>query len=100
MARELMPELILMDWQMPVMDGLTATQILKADPATRHIPIIVVTAYAMTAIANARSLLAATSTSPSRSMRSICARRSRVSASVDRIGRAQPWRRGGIEGAG
>ncbi len=48
MARELSPELILMDWQMPVMDGLTATQILKADAATRHIPIIVVTAYAMT----------------------------------------------------
>ena len=46
-ARERRPELILMDWQMPVMDGLTATQILKSDPATRHIPIIVVTAYAM-----------------------------------------------------
>ena len=47
MAREMLPELILMDWQMPVMDGLTATQILKADPATRHIPVIIVTAYAM-----------------------------------------------------
>jgi two-component system cell cycle response regulator DivK len=47
-ARELLPELILMDWQMPVMDGLEATQVLKADPATRHIPIIIVTAYAMT----------------------------------------------------
>ena len=41
------PRLILMDIQMPGMDGLELTRRLKADPATRDIPIIAVTAYAM-----------------------------------------------------
>ena len=41
------PDLILMDIQMPGMDGLTLTRLLKADPATRHIPIVAFTAYAM-----------------------------------------------------
>jgi two-component system, chemotaxis family, chemotaxis protein CheY len=35
--------LILMDWNMPVMDGLTALKTLKANPATAHIPIMMVT---------------------------------------------------------
>ena len=39
-----MPDIILLDIMMPVMDGFTACKILKADPATRHIPIIMVTA--------------------------------------------------------
>jgi two-component system, cell cycle response regulator DivK len=40
------PELILMDMQMPVMDGFQATEALKANAATQHIPIIAFTAQA------------------------------------------------------
>jgi two-component system, cell cycle response regulator DivK len=41
------PDLILMDIQLPVMDGYEATRRLKADPATKDIPIVVVTSYAL-----------------------------------------------------
>lgn len=41
------PDLILMDIQMPVMDGIRALEILKGDPETREIPVVAVTAYAM-----------------------------------------------------
>jgi two-component system cell cycle response regulator DivK len=41
------PDLILMDIQLPVMDGYEATRRLKTDPATKSIPIIVVTSYAL-----------------------------------------------------
>lgn len=41
------PALILMDLQLPGMDGLELTRRLKADPATRDIVVIAVTAYAM-----------------------------------------------------
>jgi two-component system, cell cycle response regulator DivK len=40
------PDLILMDIQMPIMDGYTATRRIKADPALKSIPIIAVTSYA------------------------------------------------------
>ena len=45
MAREQRPDLILMDIQLPGMDGLTATRLLKQDAATRDIPVIAVTSY-------------------------------------------------------
>jgi two-component system cell cycle response regulator DivK len=46
-ARDQQPGLILMDIQLPGMDGLQATALLKGDPATRHIPVIALTALAM-----------------------------------------------------
>lgn len=47
LAREKRPKLILMDIQMPVMDGIAAAGILKSDPITREIPILALTSYAM-----------------------------------------------------
>jgi len=47
MAREQLPDLILMDVQLPGMDGLAATALLKGDPATAQIPVIALTALAM-----------------------------------------------------
>ncbi|MGC9976934.1 MAG: response regulator [Syntrophales bacterium] len=47
MARAKMPDLILMDIQMPVMDGFEAISILKADPVTKNTPTIALTAFAM-----------------------------------------------------
>jgi two-component system cell cycle response regulator DivK len=43
------PDLILMDIQLPAMDGLAATALLKQDPVTAAIPIIALTAMAMKA---------------------------------------------------
>jgi CheY-like chemotaxis protein len=45
--KERRPDLILMDIQLPEVDGLTATRCLKADPATCDIPVVAVTSYAM-----------------------------------------------------
>src|SRR5262245_19423206 len=47
LARELKPDLILMDISLPGIDGLAATARLKADPANRHLPVIALTAHAM-----------------------------------------------------
>src|SRR5436309_9757726 len=46
-ATEELPDLILMDVALPGMDGLSATQRLKEDPRTQRIPIIALTAHAM-----------------------------------------------------
>ena len=48
MARTSGPDLILMDLGLPVLDGWDATRQLKQDERTRHIPIIVLSAHAMT----------------------------------------------------
>jgi two-component system, cell cycle response regulator DivK len=48
MAAEQQPALILMDIQLPGMNGIEALQRLRADPGTRAIPVIAVTASAMT----------------------------------------------------
>jgi CheY-like chemotaxis protein len=46
-TRELMPDIILMDLALPKLDGWQATQRLKADPETKHIPIVALTGHAL-----------------------------------------------------
>jgi two-component system cell cycle response regulator DivK len=46
-ATEVNPDLILMDIQLPIVDGYEAARRIKSNPATRHIPIIAVTSYAL-----------------------------------------------------
>ena len=46
-AQEELPDLILMDVQLPKMSGLDATRQLRADPRTARVPIIVITSYAL-----------------------------------------------------
>jgi len=48
MARAEQPDLILMDLRLPVLDGWEATQRIKSDAATRHIPVLALSAHAMT----------------------------------------------------
>jgi two-component system cell cycle response regulator DivK len=47
MAVEERPDLILMDVQLPKMSGLDATRLLRAEPRTQHIPIVVITSFAL-----------------------------------------------------
>lgn len=47
LTKERMPALVLMDVQMPVMDGIEAMRALKADPETKHIKIISLSAFAV-----------------------------------------------------
>jgi CheY-like chemotaxis protein len=46
LARNNPPDIILVDWMMPVMDGLQTVKALKADAALKHIPVILMTARA------------------------------------------------------
>jgi two-component system cell cycle response regulator DivK len=48
LARRIQPEIVLMDLRMPGMDGWEATRRLKREPKTRHIPIVALTAHALT----------------------------------------------------
>ncbi len=47
LARKKKPDLILMDLQLPGMDGLNATQIISKDPALKKTPVVALTSYAM-----------------------------------------------------
>ena len=47
LAREQQPDLILMDIQLPGMDGLSATKIIRKDPDLSDIPVVALTSYAM-----------------------------------------------------
>ena len=46
-AQEALPDLIIMDIQLPKLSGLDATRQLRAEPRTAHIPIIVITSFAL-----------------------------------------------------
>lgn len=47
LARQEIPDVILMDMSLPIMDGWTAVKELRDDPAIAHIPVIALTAHAM-----------------------------------------------------
>jgi two-component system, cell cycle response regulator len=47
LAKEIIPDLILMDIQLPDMDGLSAVRVIRQTESTSHIPIVALTAYAM-----------------------------------------------------
>ncbi len=47
LAKEIIPDLILMDIQLPDMDGLSAVKVIRQAESTNHIPIVALTAYAM-----------------------------------------------------
>jgi CheY-like chemotaxis protein len=46
-ARAESPDLVVMDMSLPILDGWEATRQLKADPQTRHLPVIALTTHAM-----------------------------------------------------
>ena len=69
------PDLILMDIQIPIIDGYEATRRIKADPALRSIPIIAVTSHALTAAKKKRVPRDAMISCPSPTVRASCWRR-------------------------
>src|SRR5215208_1832412 len=76
MATEHKPDLILMDIQLPVMDGYEVTRRIKADPALWHIPIIAVTSYALSGDEAKTKAAGCDATSLSLSAHASCSRRS------------------------
>jgi CheY-like chemotaxis protein len=69
------PDLILMDIQLPIMDGYTATSRIKSDPALRSIPIIAVTPMRSVAKKRRRGRLAAMTMCQNRLAHSNCWRK-------------------------
>ena len=47
MSKTELPDIVLMDMSLPVMNGWEATRAIKADPTTRHMPVIALTAHSM-----------------------------------------------------
>jgi two-component system cell cycle response regulator DivK len=56
MARDLMPALVLMDINLPGMDGRTATRLLKSDPATSSLKIVGLTAHTNSEVSDANKV--------------------------------------------
>lgn len=48
-AKKRLPDMIIMDWQMPIMDGLEAMKAIKGDPETKNIPIVIATGVMLSA---------------------------------------------------
>ena len=70
------PDLILMDIQLPLLDGYEATRRIKADPAFDAIPIIVVTSYALSGDEGKARAAGCDAMSPSPTVRARCSPRS------------------------
>jgi two-component system, cell cycle response regulator DivK len=86
MARAEHPDVILMDIQMPVLDGYEATRQIKADPTLAKTPIIVVSSFAMKGDEEKARPRGAITTSPNPTARcNSCAPSAGCSASKDRV---------------
>jgi two-component system cell cycle response regulator DivK len=72
-----LPDLVLLDMNLPLKDGWSAAREIRADPRCRGIPIIALTAHAMSDDRAVRWRRAATTTRPSRSTSRACSTRSR-----------------------
>jgi two-component system cell cycle response regulator DivK len=85
------PDLILMDVQLPIMDGYHATRRIKADPALRSIPIIAVTTYALSGEDKGRERQAAMTTWRNHTARASCWRKFGSVCQTDGIFAAVPF---------